>query len=73
MQTKFVLGVLILLLATCSMRTPTPTDSGIEGQVMIGPMCPVVQVGQDCAPSAVPGCPNGQQLEGRKNRSSRNR
>ena len=50
MQTKFVLGVLILLLSTCSMKTPTPTDSGIEGQVLIGPMCPVVQVGQDCAP-----------------------
>ncbi len=48
MQTKFVIGVLILLLSTCSMRTPTPTDSGIEGQALIGPMCPVVQVGQEC-------------------------
>jgi len=26
----------------------TPADSGIEGQVLIGPMCPVVQVGQEC-------------------------
>jgi hypothetical protein len=48
MQTKFVLGVLILLLSTCSMKTPTPADSGIEGQTLIGPMCPIVQVGQEC-------------------------
>jgi hypothetical protein len=27
---------------------PKVTDSGIEGQVFIGPMCPVVQVGQEC-------------------------
>ena len=49
MQTKFVIGVLILLLSTCSIKTPTPTDSGIEGQALIGPVCPVVQAGQDCA------------------------
>lgn len=48
MQTKFVLGLLILFLSTCSMKTPTPTNSGIEGQVFIGPVCPVVQEGQEC-------------------------
>jgi len=48
MKFKFVLGVFIILLSTCSMKTPTPTDSGIEGYVLIGPMCPVVQVGQEC-------------------------
>ncbi len=47
MKFKFVLGVLILILATCSTK-PQPTDSGIEGRVFIGPMCPVVQVGQEC-------------------------
>ncbi len=47
MKFKFVLGVLILILATCSTK-PQPLDSGIEGQVFIGPMCPVVQVGQEC-------------------------
>jgi len=48
MQTKFVLGILIILLSTCSMKTPTPSDSGIEGQALIGPACPVVKVGQEC-------------------------
>ena len=49
MNPKFLVGVLILVLATCSLYSPTPRGSGIEGQVRIGPMCPVVQPGQDCA------------------------
>ncbi len=48
MNIKFLIGVMILLLATCSIYNPTPRGSGIEGQVLIGPMCPVVQPGQDC-------------------------
>ena len=48
MNMKFVFGVLILVLATCSIYSPTPRGSGIEGQVLIGPMCPVVQQGQAC-------------------------
>lgn len=47
MKLKFVMGVLILILSTCSMKSEQ-TNSGIEGQVFIGPTCPVVQVGQDC-------------------------
>jgi hypothetical protein len=47
MKTKFVLGVLILILSTCSLKAGQ-TNSGIEGQVFIGPMCPVVQIGQEC-------------------------
>ena len=47
MKTGFVLGLLILVLSTCSL-TPEQTESGIEGQVFIGPMCPVVQIGQEC-------------------------
>ena len=43
-----ILLVVVLILSACSSATPTPTDSGIEGQVFIGPMCPVVQVGQEC-------------------------
>jgi hypothetical protein len=48
MKSQFVIGILILFLATCSAQPPAPTDSGMEGQVFIGPMCPVVQVGQEC-------------------------
>ena len=46
MNIKFLIGVLVL--ATCSIYNPTPRGSGIEGQVLIGPMCPVVQDGQEC-------------------------
>lgn len=48
MNIKLLIGVMILLLATCSIYNPTPRGSGIEGQVLIGPMCPIVQQGQEC-------------------------
>ncbi|NTU55745.1 MAG: hypothetical protein HGA79_05810 [Anaerolineales bacterium] len=48
MKMQFTIGVLILILATCSAQSPTPMNSGIEGQVFVGPTCPVVQVGQEC-------------------------
>ena len=48
MKLQFITGVLILLLATCSSE-PASTTSGVEGQVFIGPVCPVVQEGQECA------------------------
>ena len=47
MKIQFVIGILILLLATCSVK-PAPANSGVEGQVFIGPNCPVVQQGQEC-------------------------
>ena len=48
MNMKFLAGVLILVLATCSIYSPTPRGSGMQGQVLLGPMCPVVQPGQEC-------------------------
>lgn len=48
MKIQFITGIMIILLATCSAQLPTPADSGVEGQVFIGPICPVVQVGQEC-------------------------
>ena len=48
MNIKFLIGVSILVLSTCTLYSPTPRGSGIQGQVLIGPMCPVVQPGQDC-------------------------
>ena len=47
MKFKFVLGIMILILATCSAK-PQETNSGIEGQVFIGPTCPVMRIGQEC-------------------------
>jgi hypothetical protein len=47
MKIQFITGILILLIATCSAQ-PVSADSGVEGQVFIGPTCPVVQVGQEC-------------------------
>ena len=47
MQRKIVIFVL-LFLSACSAVRPEPVNSGIEGQVFIGPICPVVQEGQEC-------------------------
>ena len=64
MNLKFLVGVLILVLATCSIYSPTPRGSGIQGQVLLGPMCPVVQPGQEGVPRpAVSSHANGQQPE----------
>jgi hypothetical protein len=38
----------ILLLAACAPSPTASVDSGVEGLVTIGPMCPVVQIGQPC-------------------------
>ncbi len=35
------------LLAACGGGGP-PADTGVEGIVTVGPMCPVVQAGQEC-------------------------
>jgi len=50
MKTTMVL-LAILFMTACSPNTNDPSeslDSGIEVQVLIGPMCPVVQIGTDC-------------------------
>lgn len=44
-----LLFLFIPLLASCSPIKPTPpSDSGLEGQVFIGPICPVMRVGEGC-------------------------
>ena len=46
---RFVVVLLAGLIACGGGGSATPApDSGIEGLVLIGPTCPVEQVGQDC-------------------------
>lgn len=45
MQRTFVI-LLILFLAACAPQIPA--NAGIEGQVLVGPTCPVVQQGKEC-------------------------
>jgi hypothetical protein len=37
-----------LLLTSCAIFETPVTNSGIEGQVLIGPSCPVVREGEEC-------------------------
>jgi len=39
---------LLIAISACKAITSTPIDSGVEGQVFIGPLCPVMQQGQEC-------------------------
>jgi hypothetical protein len=43
-----VLALLLAALAACGAGGRAPSDSGIKGLVLIGPMCPVVQEGVPC-------------------------
>ena len=63
MRTYFVIGIMIILLATCSIPE---IDSGVEGQVLIGPMCPVVQEGQECPDQPYQAALTVNSLDGRK-------
>lgn len=40
---------MLFVLGACNPISPAPADSGIQGQVTIGPVCPVVMEGMDCA------------------------
>jgi hypothetical protein len=50
MPPGIALILLIALAAGCSApgSTTVPADSGIEGQVLLGPICPVVAEGEEC-------------------------
>jgi hypothetical protein len=47
MKTKFAF-LLIFLFIACSPRIDSSLTSGVRGQSLIGPMCPVMQVGNPC-------------------------
>jgi len=43
-----IIGMFMMTACMASSKPDNSIDSGIAGQVFIGPMCPVVQVGQEC-------------------------
>lgn len=47
-RTYIVTCFLTLTLAACASSVTNTTTSGIEGQVLIGPMCPVMQANIPC-------------------------
>lgn len=49
-MSKKLLLLLLFILAACGQgrNPPEPLTSGLEVQVLVGPMCPVVQVGVEC-------------------------
>jgi hypothetical protein len=47
MRTYFIFLLFVLFVTACS-QTSQPLDSGIEGLVTIGPMCPVMQEDVPC-------------------------
>ena len=46
-RAKVWVAAMAVILVGCSSPSP-PADTGVEGIVTIGPMCPVVQVEQPC-------------------------
>jgi hypothetical protein len=49
MSARSLFPIFLVLMAACSrLPGPTSTDSDIVGQVTIGPMCPVVRIGNPC-------------------------
>lgn len=40
--------LVFLVISACSSAPTAPPDTGVEGQVFVGPMCPVMIEGQDC-------------------------
>ena len=50
---KPILMLFLFALAACSSAQATPIDSGIEGAVWIGPICPVVREGRNAPTSRI--------------------
>jgi hypothetical protein len=67
MNKKILLAPIVLLILACGLFvTPTPTDSGITGKVLLGPVCPVMIEGQECPDQPYQATLTVNSLEGRK-------
>lgn len=40
--------LIVIAVTACSGNSPATPDSGVEGKVVIGPVCPVEQQGESC-------------------------
>ena len=67
MNKKILFAPIVLLVLACGLFSrPTPTDSGITGKALIGPMCPVMIEGQDCPDQPYQATITINSLEGRQ-------
>jgi len=67
MNKRILLALIVLLTLACGVLvTPMPTDSGITGKVLIGPVCPVMIEGQDCPDQPYQGIITVRNLDGKR-------
>ena len=68
MNKKILFVPIVLLTLACGLfATPTtPTDSGIAGKTLMGPMCPAIRVGEECPDQPYQATITVNNLEGRK-------
>ena len=59
------LAPIVLISLACGLLA-TPTDSGITGKALVGPMCPVMVEGQECPDQPYQATITVDSLEGRK-------
>ena len=48
MRSRIGIALVVLLLAGCGAGVSAPPNTGITGQVLVGPLCPVQIQGQPC-------------------------
>ena len=67
MNKKILLVLPVLLTLACGLfATPTPTDSGISGKTLMGPMCPATREGEECPDQPFQATITVNNLQGRK-------
>jgi hypothetical protein len=64
---KILFAPIVLISLACGLfATPTPTDSGITGKALVGPMCPVMREGEECPDQPYQATITVNSIEGRK-------
>ena len=67
MNKRYLLVPLVLLVLSCGVfSTPVPTDSGITGKALLGPICPVLREGEECPDQPYQATITVNNLKGRK-------